>query len=208
MLNNDLLKKIDWKKTDGLIPCIIQNFFSSEILMHGYMNEEALYETQKKKMVVFYSRTKKRLWKKGEQSGNFLNVLNIILDCDRDSLLILVHPIRNTCHLNNNSCFNGIKTTYTDFFYLEQYIKNKKNINCVNSYTATLHSTGIHRIVQKLGEEVIEVVIAALNKNKKDIINESSDLIYHFLVLLHNQNIDFHDIICNLKLRNKNKEIQ
>lgn len=194
---------INWKKVNGLIPCIIQDIFSSEILMHGYMNIEAFNLTKKNKIVTFYSRTKKRLWTKGETSGNFLKVIDLILDCDQDSILILVNPIGKTCHLENISCFDGNKTHYTNFFYLEKIIKRKKNIFLEQSYTSNLHKLGINRISQKVGEEAIETVIAAINKNKENIINESSDLIYHLLVLLHNQDINFNDIINNLNIRRK-----
>ncbi|WP_343182594.1 bifunctional phosphoribosyl-AMP cyclohydrolase/phosphoribosyl-ATP diphosphatase HisIE [Buchnera aphidicola] len=201
MLNNEQFLKINWDKVHGLIPCIIQNILSSEVLMHGYMNQKALEKTQRKKIVTFYSRTKNRLWTKGESSGNFLKVIKIVLDCDADTLLLLVKPIGKTCHLNNNSCFQGNKSYYTNFFYLEEKIKKKKKKMYDSSYTAYLHQEGINKIAQKLGEEAVETVIAALNNNKKDIINESSDLIYHFLVLLHNCNLNFSDIIYNLYLR-------
>ncbi|CAL4318802.1 bifunctional phosphoribosyl-AMP cyclohydrolase/phosphoribosyl-ATP diphosphatase HisIE [Buchnera aphidicola] len=198
MLNDEKLSSIDWEKVSGLIPCIIQNIFSSEVLMHGYMNPEALSITQKEKKVTFYSRTKKRLWTKGEKSKNFLNVVKIILDCDQDSLLILVNPINQTCHLNENSCFIGQRSYFTDFFYLEKNINAKKNSNCNLSYTARLHSTGISRIAQKLGEEAVELVISSLSNNRIDIINESSDLIYHLIVLLHQKDLDFLSVIKNL----------
>ncbi|CAL4042174.1 Histidine biosynthesis bifunctional protein HisIE [Buchnera aphidicola (Takecallis arundicolens)] len=203
MLNHKQLFSINWKKVNGLIPCIIQNIFSSEILMHGYMNQDALNITQRNKIVTFYSRTKKRLWTKGEISGNFLKVIDITLDCDQDSILILVNPIGKTCHLKNSSCFNGKNTSYTDFFYLEKIIKKKKFFNISESYTTQLHHQGINRIAQKVGEEAVETVIAAINNNREDLINESSDLIYHLLVLLHNRNLHFINIIHNLNLRKK-----
>lgn len=205
MLNHKKILNINWKKVHGLIPCIVQDFLSAEILMHGYMDKDALNMTLENSVVTFYSRTKKRLWTKGETSGNFLKVVDIMLDCDQDSILVLVKPVGQTCHLNNISCFSGVKTCYTDFFYLEKKLKNKKNINLQESYTTKLHKQGISRIAQKVGEEAVETVIAAINKNKIDIINESSDLIYHLLVLLHNQNLSFKNIINNLKTRsNKN----
>ncbi|WP_343128263.1 bifunctional phosphoribosyl-AMP cyclohydrolase/phosphoribosyl-ATP diphosphatase HisIE [Buchnera aphidicola (Takecallis taiwana)] len=204
MLNNKQLLSINWKKVHGLIPCIIQNIFSSEILMHGYMNQDALNITIRNKEITFYSRTKQRLWTKGEISGNFLKVMDIIIDCDQDSVLFLVNPTGKTCHLDNASCFNGKKSNYTDFFYLEESIKQKKNFSINKSYTAQLHNNGINRIAQKVGEEAVETVIAAINTNKEDLINESSDLIYHLLVLLHNQNLNFINIIQKLNLRNQN----
>ncbi|CAL4318859.1 bifunctional phosphoribosyl-AMP cyclohydrolase/phosphoribosyl-ATP diphosphatase HisIE [Buchnera aphidicola] len=203
MLNHHELSSINWNKVNGLIPCIIQNFSSSEVLMHGYMNELALQCTQKTKFVTFYSRTKKRLWKKGETSGNYLKVLNIVLDCDHDSILILVDSIGKTCHLNNTSCFDGYKTQYTNFFYLEKKIKDKKKHYFNDSYTSYLHKLGVNRIAQKLGEESIETVIASINNNTQEFVNEATDLIYHLLVLLHNQNLSFSHIIKNLEIRNK-----
>ncbi|QCI25882.1 bifunctional phosphoribosyl-AMP cyclohydrolase/phosphoribosyl-ATP diphosphatase HisIE [Buchnera aphidicola] len=205
MLNDKQLLNINWKKVHGLIPCIIQNFLSSEILMHGYMNQNALHLTLKNKLVTFYSRTKKKLWTKGETSGNFLKVIDMILDCDQDSILILVDAVGPTCHLKNISCFHGIKTDYTNFFYLEKIIQSRINTSIQTSYTAKLHNEGINRIAQKVGEEAIEIVIAAINNNELDIINEASDLIYHLLVLLHQRNLNFKNIINNLKVRNKIK---
>lgn len=205
MLNDYQLASINWTKTNGLIPCIIQNIFSSEVLMHGYMNSEALYQTQKNKKVTFYSRTKKRLWTKGETSGNFLKVLHVTLDCDQDSILILVNPIGETCHLKNKSCFQTDKKPYyTNFFELEQILQERRYSNIKRSYTAYLHNQGINRISQKVGEEAVETVIAAINSDSSTFINESSDLIYHLLVLLHHKNINFYDLINNLNFR-KNK---
>lgn len=206
MLNNDNLYNINWKKVNGLIPCIVQDMTSSEILMHGYMNQEALYKTQMEKKVTFYSRTKKRLWTKGETSNNFLNVLNILIDCDKDTLLILVDSINHTCHLNRNSCFHGEKSIFTNFFYLEKFIQEKKILYSKNSYTANLHIKGINRITQKVGEEAIEVIISALNEDNIHFLNEASDLIYHLLVLLHNKNFDFSDVIQNLIMRRIKKK--
>ncbi|CAL4318699.1 Histidine biosynthesis bifunctional protein HisIE [Buchnera aphidicola (Pterocallis alni)] len=202
MLDNHFLQ-INWDKVNGLIPCIIQNIHSSSVLMLGYMNQAALLHTQKYKKVTFYSRTKKRLWTKGEKSGNFLNVIRIVLDCDQDSLLILVDPIGNTCHLKQQSCFNSCNSYYTNFFSLENKIRLKKNMHVDHSYTAMLHIKGIEKIAQKLGEESIEVVIASMKNNKLNLINESADLIYHLLVLLHYHELNFNILIKALYNRHK-----
>ncbi|QFQ31955.1 bifunctional phosphoribosyl-AMP cyclohydrolase/phosphoribosyl-ATP diphosphatase HisIE [Buchnera aphidicola] len=193
--------KLDWNKTNGMIPTIIQDFLSNEVLMHGYMNQEAFLKTQEERFVTFYSRSKKRLWTKGETSGNFLRVIKIIPDCDNDSLLVLVEPIGNTCHLNQKSCF-VLKNNYLYFlFELERIIEDRKNNNLKNSYTSSLYKSGTQRIAQKVGEEAVETILAAMKKNTKELINEASDLIYHLLVLLHDQNLNFNLIVENLKKR-------
>ncbi|WP_343153818.1 bifunctional phosphoribosyl-AMP cyclohydrolase/phosphoribosyl-ATP diphosphatase HisIE [Buchnera aphidicola (Mindarus keteleerifoliae)] len=202
--NKDLILKIDWKKVNYLVPAIIQNQYSGTVLMQGYMNKEALLKTQEKKLVTFYSRTKKRLWTKGEVSKNFLIVKKIFLDCDSDSLLILVSSSVNTCHLAKESCFN-VKHTYFSFLYnLEQILESKKKLDVGDkSYTNRLYQKGIERISQKVGEEAIEVIIAFISQNKKEMVNESSDLIYHLLVLLKKSNLTFNAIIKNLISRSK-----
>ncbi|CAL4042146.1 Histidine biosynthesis bifunctional protein HisIE [Buchnera aphidicola (Phyllaphis fagi)] len=207
MLNTHQLLSINWEKVNGLMPCIIQHFISGEVLMHGYMNDKALDDTQRHKIVTFYSRTREKLWIKGGKSGHFLHVLKMNIDCDCDVLLILANSINLTCHIQKSSCFFGEKTHFTYLFYLDKIIKNKKYLKYNSSYTTSLHQQGINRISQKVGEEVVEVVISVLNKNKIDFINESSDLIYHLLVLLHNQNLDFNDLINNLRNRRIHKNI-
>lgn len=195
------LLKLDWNKVHGMIPTIIQDYLSNEILMHGYMNEEALLKTQKEGFVTFYSRGKKRLWTKGETSGHFLKVIEITTDCDNDSLLILAEPTGKTCHLDKKSCFS-LKGDYLSFLYkLERIIEDRKNNYIKNSYTSNLYKSGTQRIAQKVGEEAVETILAAMKKDANELINESSDLIYHLLVLLHNQNLNFNLIIENLKKR-------
>ncbi|CAL4319294.1 Histidine biosynthesis bifunctional protein HisIE [Buchnera aphidicola (Protaphis terricola)] len=204
MLNkNKILSKLDWEKNNGIIPTIIQDYLSNEVLMHGYMNQESLLKTYKKGLVTFYSRSKKRLWVKGEISGNFLRVIKITTDCDNDTLLILVEPTGNTCHLDKNSCFS-LKNNYLYFlFELERIIESRKNNNSKNSYTYALYKSGTQRIAQKVGEEAIETILAAMKKDVNELINESSDLIYHLIVLLHDQNLNFNLILENLKQRKK-----
>ncbi|AEH39663.1 phosphoribosyl-AMP cyclohydrolase / phosphoribosyl-ATP pyrophosphohydrolase [Buchnera aphidicola (Cinara tujafilina)] len=198
------IDKLDWKKTDYMMPVIAQNYLSGEILMHGYMNKKALLYTIKKKLLTFFSRTKKRLWTKGELSKNFLHVISISLDCDHDTILVLVKSIGNTCHLNRISCFNYSFFSYLFLYKLDNIIEYKKHDTLENSYTKKLYSSGTARIAQKVGEEAIETVLAALEKDSINLINEASDLIFHLLVLLHNRNLCFNDIIKNLKNRMKN----
>ncbi|MCW5196987.1 bifunctional phosphoribosyl-AMP cyclohydrolase/phosphoribosyl-ATP diphosphatase HisIE [Buchnera aphidicola] len=204
MLNNYQSLSIHWNKITGLLPCIIQNFISGEILMHGCMNKKALYLTQKNRIVTFYSRKQEQLWVKGERSGHFLHVLTINTDCDCDVLLILVNSLNMTCHLKRNSCFIGVKTYSTIFFYLDKIVRDKKYLDHNITYTTQLHKQGINKIAQKVGEEAVETLISFLNNNIKDCINESSDLVYHLLVLLHNHNLNFNCLISNLNIRRKN----
>ncbi|CAL4319142.1 bifunctional phosphoribosyl-AMP cyclohydrolase/phosphoribosyl-ATP diphosphatase HisIE [Buchnera aphidicola] len=205
--HEDLYLKINWKKVNNLVPAIIQNQSSGTILMHGYMNKEALLKTQKTKLVTFYSRTKKRLWTKGETSENYLKVKKIFLDCDADAILILVSAFKNTCHLEKESCFDNKNTIFSFLYTLEKILENKKKYNLDDSYTNKLYKKGICRIAQKVGEEAIEVVIAAISKNKKELINESSDLIYHLLVLLKKSDLNLDVIIKNLIYRSKKNNI-
>ncbi|AEO08469.1 bifunctional phosphoribosyl-AMP cyclohydrolase/phosphoribosyl-ATP pyrophosphatase protein [Buchnera aphidicola str. Ak (Acyrthosiphon kondoi)] len=201
MLKKHDLLNLDWTKTNGMIPAIIQDYFSHEILMHGYMNEEALLKTQKDGLVTFYSRTKNRLWTKGETSGNYLNVISIRTDCDHDALLILVKSTGVTCHLNNTSCFFSKKYNVNFLFELENLIENRKNKFSKNSYTSSLYQSGTSRIAQKVGEEAVETILAAMKKDQTELINESSDLIYHLIVLLHDQNLNLNLVLDNLKKR-------
>ncbi|WP_295164794.1 bifunctional phosphoribosyl-AMP cyclohydrolase/phosphoribosyl-ATP diphosphatase HisIE [uncultured Buchnera sp.] len=207
MLNKkENLLHLNWIKTNGMMPTIIQDFSSHSVLMHGYMNKEAFLKTQKEGFVTFYSRTKKRLWTKGEESGNLLKVIDIVTDCDYDTLLILVEPIGKTCHLNRKSCF-FLKENASNFLSkLEEIIEDKKNFNADDSsYTASLYKSGTKRIAQKVGEEAVETILAAMKKDSDELINESSDLIYHLIVLLHDQNLNFNLIVENLKKRRTEK---
>ncbi|CAL4326169.1 bifunctional phosphoribosyl-AMP cyclohydrolase/phosphoribosyl-ATP diphosphatase HisIE [Buchnera aphidicola] len=203
MLKTEDLLNLNWTKTNGMVPVIIQNYLSNQVLMHGYMNQEALSKTQKCGLVTFYSRTKKRLWTKGEESGCFLKVIEITADCDYDTLLVLVEPTGKTCHLGNVSCFLPTKSNINFLFHLEEIIKNRKNVYRSNSYTYELYKSGTNRIAQKVGEEAIETILAAMQKNKNELINESSDLIYHLIVLLHDQNLNLNIVLNNLKKRNQ-----
>lgn len=206
MLTNDKYKQLNWNNnTDGLIPAIIQHNISGEILMLGYMNKEAMTITEKTGYITFFSRKKKRLWTKGETSGNKLKLIKWHPDCDNDTLLIFVSPDGPTCHKNNNSCFYPATSDFTFIYQLEQIISKKKYTTTlpVNpSYTSRLYTHGIKRIAQKVGEEGLETALAAVSCGKKELINETSDLIYHLLVLLQYKSINLNTVIQELKTRN------
>src|ERR1700679_4072744 len=179
---------IDFNKSDGLVPVIIQDDQTLEVLMLGYMNEEAYNKTSGEKVVTFYSRSKQRLWTKGETSNNYLHVKNIHLDCDNDTLLIKVRPDGPTCHTGSRSCF---KTGYNQNFILEleNIIADRYANPKEGSYVNKLHKKGLNKIAQKVGEEAVETVIAALNETETDFINESSDLVFHLLMLLREKEL-------------------
>ncbi|WP_149527217.1 bifunctional phosphoribosyl-AMP cyclohydrolase/phosphoribosyl-ATP diphosphatase HisIE [Sphingobacterium hotanense] len=193
---------IDFNKGDGLVPVVIQDDQTLEVLMLGYMNEEAWNKTQAENKVTFYSRSKNRLWTKGEESGNFLEVVSSHIDCDNDTLLIKVHPAGPTCHTGSRSCFN---TEYNQNFLLklEAIVKSRFDFPTEESYVNRLRSKGINKIVQKVGEEAVETVIAALNETEHDFINESSDLLFHLIVLLREKGISLKDIAKNLEGRHQ-----
>jgi phosphoribosyl-AMP cyclohydrolase / phosphoribosyl-ATP pyrophosphohydrolase len=194
---------IDFDKSNGLVPVIIQDEKTLEVLMLGYMNAEAYQKTVAENKVTFFSRTKNRLWTKGEESGNFLNVISIKEDCDNDTLLIKVNPQGPTCHKGSRSCF---ATEYNQnfIFELEEIISDRYNNPVQGSYVNSLRSKGLNKIAQKVGEEGVETVIAALNETEKDFINESSDLIFHLLVLMKEKNVNLKTIAKNLAERHLN----
>lgn len=195
---------IDFEKQNGLVPAIIVDNSTNQVLMLGYMNEEAFEKTKKENMVTFYSRSKKRLWTKGETSGNFLNVIDIRVDCDKDTLLIHVNPVGDTCHLERYSCFDIKKNDDISFLIkLYNLVKERKITLPENSYTTSLFKRGENRIIQKVGEEAVETVIAAKNNDREEIINETSDLLFHLFVLLAEKNIEFSEIVDNLGKRHK-----
>ncbi|MBS4013068.1 MAG: bifunctional phosphoribosyl-AMP cyclohydrolase/phosphoribosyl-ATP diphosphatase HisIE [Bacteroidetes bacterium] len=192
--------KINFKKNNGLVPVIIQNYLNMKVLMLGYMNEDALLKTQKEGKVTFYSRTKKRLWTKGETSGNFLNVVKIYSDCDNDTILIQVIPEGNTCHKKRESCFGAMPDK--GFLYeLEKTISDRIECDAQSSYTNNLFKKGINKVSQKVGEEAVELVIEANRNNKKLFKNEAADLLYHLIILLKSKNIKLVDIERILKMR-------
>ena len=195
---------INFDKLNGLIPAVIVDKNTDQVLMLGFMSKEAVEKTIELKKVTFFSRTKNRLWTKGETSKNYLNLVEILIDCDNDSLLIYTEPEGNTCHLEQYSCFGINKKTDKDFLTkLFELIKTRKVELPENSYTTKLFKEGENRIIQKVGEEAVETVIAAKNRDKKEIINETSDLIYHLFVMLAEQGIDFDEVVENLESRHK-----
>ncbi|MGK9367754.1 bifunctional phosphoribosyl-AMP cyclohydrolase/phosphoribosyl-ATP diphosphatase HisIE [Melioribacter sp. Ez-97] len=202
MINID---NIDFEKSGGLVPAIVQDKFTGQVLMLGFMNKEALTKTIDTGLVTFYSRSRNRLWTKGETSGNYLKLDSIAADCDNDTLLITAMPEGPTCHLNRYSCFGIDKDNVKFLSYLYELIKERKKKLPENSYTTKLFRSGIDRIIQKVGEESIETVIAAKNKNKKEFIDESSDLIYHLLVLMAELEIGLDEIVDNLIRRHTKK---
>lgn len=192
----------DFKKSsDGLIPVIIQDNITNVVLMLGYMNKEAFEKTQQEKRVTFFSRSKNRLWTKGEESGNFLNVNSILIDCDNDTILIKATPVGPTCHTGADTCFNE-KNVSTNFLTeLETIIRERKNNPTDKSYTASLFAKGINKIAQKVGEEAVEVVIEAKDSNDDLFKGEAADLLFHYLILLQAKNFTLNDIINVLKSR-------
>jgi phosphoribosyl-ATP pyrophosphohydrolase/phosphoribosyl-AMP cyclohydrolase len=193
---------IDFEKTDGLVPVIIQDIQTLEVLMLGYMNQDAWTKTQQQGKVTFYSRSKGRLWTKGEESGNFLFVKETHIDCDKDTILIKVTPVGPTCHTGSRSCF---KTNFNQnfIFELEKIIADRYDNPSAESYVNSLRKKGLNKIAQKVGEEGVETVIAALNETDVDFVNESSDLIFHLLVLLREKGKTLSDIGLNLESRHK-----
>ncbi|WP_275554911.1 bifunctional phosphoribosyl-AMP cyclohydrolase/phosphoribosyl-ATP diphosphatase HisIE [Mixta sp. Marseille-Q2659] len=206
MLTEQQLSQLDWEKTDGMMPVIVQHQVSGEVLMHGYMNPEALQKTLSEKKVTFWSRTKQRLWTKGETSGHFLHVASITPDCDNDTLLVLAQPDGPTCHLGTSSCFSPAAPDWTFLYQLEQLLTARKQADPDSSYTAKLYASGTKRIAQKVGEEGVETALAATVNDRHELTNEASDLLYHLLVLLQDQDLDLSAIINNLRARHKAQE--
>ena len=193
---------MDFEKGDGLIPVVIQDNQTLEVLMLGYMNAEAWAKTQAEGRVTFYSRSKNRLWTKGEESGNFLNVVSTHLDCDKDTLLIKVKPVGPTCHTGSRSCF-GTEFNQNFLFQLERIVGQRYDEPREESYVNKLRQRGLNKIAQKVGEEGVETVIAALAETERDFINESSDLLFHLLVLLREKGMDLQTIAKNLEGRHQ-----
>jgi phosphoribosyl-ATP pyrophosphohydrolase/phosphoribosyl-AMP cyclohydrolase len=197
---------LDFDKTGGLIPAIIQDNETNKVLMLGYMNEEALAETQRLGKVTFYSRTKQRLWTKGEESGNFLNVVSIVDDCDHDTLLIKVNPVGPVCHTGADTCFDETNSEDVLFFkYLQHFIQKRYQEKPEGSYTTSLFNEGVNRMAQKVGEEAVETVIEATNGTDSRLVYESADLIYHLIVLLTSKGLSIEDLARELKGRHKIK---
>ena len=193
---------IDFSKGKGLVPVVIQDNTTLEVLMVGYMNEEALIKTRKEKKVTFFSRSKNRLWTKGETSGNYLDVVEISADCDNDSILIKVNPAGPVCHTGSTSCF-GDEGAKGFVYQLEHIINQRIENNVVDSYTNKLYKKGINKVAQKVGEEAVELVIEAKDNNIDLFKNEAADLLYHLLILLKTKGVNLQSIEEVLKERHK-----
>ncbi len=195
---------IDFAKQGGLVPAIIQDAKTDKVLMLGYMNQEALTKTQAEGVVTFYSRSKERLWTKGETSNNFLHVVEILLDCDQDALLIKVNPAGPTCHTGTDTCWQETNDPGQAGWlnHLKAVIRSRKNNPSDKSYTSSLFKKGTNKIAQKVGEEAVELVIEAMDSNDTLFKEEASDLLFHYLVLLEQRGIDFDEIIDVLRARN------
>ena len=196
------LPKIDWKKTDGLVPAIVQDVRTLQVLMLGYMNAAALKKTLSSKKVTFFSRSKQRLWTKGESSGNFLKLVRLEVDCDNDTLLIQASAAGPTCHRGTVSCFGDGGATGVGFLaQLDQVVADRIKSGDKTSYTVRLVQEGVARVAQKVGEEGVETALAALQKNSKEFTGEAADLLYHLIVLLRAKKLSLTDAIAVLEKR-------
>lgn len=193
-----------WHKGDGMLPCIVQDAISAQLLMQGFVNEQALIHTLNTKQVTFYSRSKQRLWTKGESSGNTLDLVDISADCDLDSILVLAHANGPTCHKGTVSCWADSELPDLSFLaHLEDLLASRKGADPDSSYTASLYASGIKRIAQKVGEEGVETALAATVKDLDELKNESADLLYHLIVLLQASDLKMKDVVDVLRLRHK-----
>jgi len=181
---NSLIETLDWDKTDGLIPCIVQDASTAAVLMMAYVSRDSLLATAKSKKMVFYSRSREKLWLKGEESGNFLELISIKSDCDNDTLLAQVNPVGPVCHTGTDTCWDEKNAPTSVFHKLESTIQDRRDNPTDKSYTASLFAKGINKVAQKVGEEAVELVIEAKDNDKDLFLNEAADLMYHFLVLL------------------------
>jgi phosphoribosyl-AMP cyclohydrolase / phosphoribosyl-ATP pyrophosphohydrolase len=194
--------KIDFEKSNGIVPAIIQDFTTLQVLMLGYMDQQAYDKTLSEGIVTFYSRSKKRLWTKGEVSGNYLKVKEIRQDCDNDTLLIFAEPAGPVCHTGTTSCF-GDKSNKGFLYQLETIIRERAENNTANSYTNKLLKSGINRVAQKVGEEAVELVIESKDSSSEKFLNEAADLLYHVLVLLKAKGHSLAEVESILKDRHK-----
>jgi phosphoribosyl-ATP pyrophosphohydrolase/phosphoribosyl-AMP cyclohydrolase len=192
--------KVDFSKHQGLVPCVVQDAKTLRVLMLGFMNEEAYQKTLQENKVTFFSRTKQRLWTKGETSGNCLEVVDIKVDCDNDTLLIQANPAGPVCHTGADTCFNESNNDW-DLRSLEDVIKNRKSNPQKGSYTTTLFEAGINKVAQKVGEEAVELIIESKDDNRALFLNEAADLMYHYLVLLSAKDCSLTDVLEVLKKR-------
>ena len=196
--------ELDFEKMGGLVPAIIQDNYTKKVLMLGFMNQEALDKTIETGKVTFFSRTKNRLWTKGEESGNFLNVVSIKEDCDKDTLLIMVNPVGPVCHTGTDTCWGEVNDEPIMFLsYLQDFISKRYQEMPEKSYTTSLFQSGINRMAQKVGEEAVETIIEATNGTDDRLIYEASDMIYHLIVLLTSKGMRIEDLANELKKRHK-----
>ena len=194
--------QVDFKKyTDGLVPAIIQDYQTHKVLMLGFMNEAALAQTTNTGKVTFFSRSKQRLWTKGEVSGNFLELKSIAVDCDQDSLLIKVHPMGPTCHTGADTCWSEPNHSEDFLLYLQDIINLRKQAPVEESYVAKMFAKGLNKIAQKVGEEAVEMVIEAKDNNKELFLNESADLLFHYLLLLNAKGHTLAEVLAILQKR-------
>ncbi len=198
--------QVDFQKyQDGLVPAIVQDHLTQKVLMLGFMNREALDKTVSEGKVTFYSRSKKRLWTKGEESSYFLLVKNIAVDCDQDTLLIKAEPLGPVCHTGADTCWNEINHKEDFLTFLEEIIESRKRGNDEKSYVRQLFNKGINKIAQKVGEEAVEMVIEAKDSDDRLFLNESADLLFHYLILLNAKGYNLQDIIDVLRERHQNR---
>jgi phosphoribosyl-ATP pyrophosphohydrolase/phosphoribosyl-AMP cyclohydrolase len=204
-INTDNVAQLAWEKMDGLLPCIVQDAISGKVLMQGFMNQEAVLHTLNTKKVTFFSRSKQRLWTKGEVSKNTLDLVELSADCDNDSIISLANPNGPTCHTGTETCWhdNTAQPEISFITDLERLIASRKGADPKSSYTASLYASGIKRMAQKVGEEGVETALAATVQDLEELKNESADLIYHLLVLLQASDLSLSDVIGVLKERHK-----
>ena len=196
--------ELDSEKVNGMVPAIVQDANTMQVLMMGYMNQEAIEKTLATRKVTFFSRTKNRLWTKGEESGNFLELIDMKVDCDKDSLLVTANPVGPTCHKGTFTCWNQEQTTSFGFVnHLEKTIAERKNNPSEDSYVASLFAKGINKIAQKVGEEAVEVVIEAKDDNDELFLDEAADLFFHYLILLQAKGMRLDDVLKVLATRVK-----
>ena len=206
MLTQNDIETLDWDKNAGLIPAVIEDAVSGRVLMLAYMNRESLQKTLETKRVTFFSRSKGRLWTKGETSGNFLNLVDLAADCDKDTLLVTVNAEGPACHLGTTSCFGDLQGRWQFLRDLEVLLASRKGADPATSYTASLYARGTKRIAQKVGEEGVETALAATVHDREELRNEAADLVYHLLVLLQAENLELADVIDILRERHAARE--